>query len=135
MKTRMIQKKNRMAKLVILKVNLFQRRRKRKPIHLKPPRENQMKKAKVKNQIKRNQRWKMHGIQRDLNQFQLPRKLHPHPQSSKTKTTSKNIMPAKLMPNTMVYHCPFSTCKHLAYEDEAKYFEHLFTFHKLEGKK
>ena len=58
-----------------------------------------------------------------------------NPKGSKTKPTSKNVTLAKPLPNTMVYHCPFSTCKDLAYEDEAKYFEHLFTFHKLEGKK
>ena len=60
-------------------------KKQRKGIHLRAPSINQMMKAKVRSQRKRSQRWKMHRMRRDLNQFQLPRKLHQHPKAVKQK--------------------------------------------------
>ena len=52
-----------------------------------------------------------------------------------SKAIPKKTKPDNSQPSKLTYHCPFSTCKHLEYEEEQEYFNHLFTFHKLQGKK
>ena len=55
--------------------------------------------------------------------------------SNASKPIPKKTKPDNSKPSKLTYHCPFSTCQHLEYEEEQEYFNHLFTFHKLQGKK